>query len=516
MGSGTENTASLPPGLARARALARRGDLRGAIRHLEALAATGPDPAPAVFEIGNLTRAAGLLDQAEAAFRKVMELRPGSVEGATNLANVLAAKGQTAAAIAILTNVRSVLPGNPLVELSLADALFADDRIDAALAEYDRLAGLYPEIPAVHANRGEALARLGRHAAAIAALDRAAALDPANPDIARNRAFSRLATDDLAGGFADYEARLNPDLPGAPVRTNLSVPRWDGTVPLDGPLLVVAEQGLGDEIRFAAAVPRLIAQAGPVILECDARLVGLFADSLPDAEVIAYDRRRDGARAVFDYAHLSDRAGAPPAAWIEAGSLPHFLRMPDAEALAPRGYLAANTMRACLMRARLKTEGAGRPLVGFSWGSGAAERPRERFYPPLAAWLPVLRGLNATFVDLQYMTSDADRAALRKTSGAEIIATDELDKRNDMSTAACLAAAMDAVVGVSSSVAAMAGAVGTPTVEVTPERTWVPQIGGRDAWLGPVIPAYPDTPGDWDQAMGRALAALRGIVGAAG
>ena len=101
-------------------------------------------------------------------------------------------------------------------------------------------------------------------------------------------------------------------------------------------------------------------------------------------------------------------------------------------------------------------------------------------------------------------------------SGAEIVGTDDLDKRNDLSTAACLAAAMDAVIGVSSSVAAMAAAVGTPTVEVTPERSWVPLIGGRDAWLGSVVAAYPDTPGDWPAAMGRALAELKDILDLAG
>lgn len=508
MASGTQRAEELSDGIERARELARRGDLQSAIGILETLAERSADPAPAIFEIGNLTKAAGLYDQAEAAFRKVMERYPGSVEAATNLANVLSAKGQAATAIAILRNVQSVVRGNPIVDISLADALFADDRITEALAAYDALAGRYPDYAPVHANRGEALARLGRHAEAIAALDQAAALDSANPNIMRNRAFSRLAQGDLRAGFADYEARLNPILPAAPVRVNLNAPRWDGTLPLDGPLLVAAEQGLGDEIRFAAALPHLIERAGDVIVECDPRLVELFADSLPGARVLAYDRRRDGQRPVFDYAHLPD----PPAAWIEAGSLPHVLALPDGEPMARRGYMATNRPRASLLHARLEADALDRPLVGFCWGSGAAERPRQRYYPPLQDWVPLLTGLDAAFVDLQYISSEADRAAFRSLCGIEIIGTDDLDKRNDLSTAAGLAFAMDAVVGVSSSVTAMAAAVGTPTVEVTPERTWVPLVDGRDAWLGPLVAAYPDAPGDWRQAMSRALGTLRQVL----
>ena len=512
MDSGKQRTETASDTIARARSLARGGDLQTAIAELEALSQRSADPAPAVFEIGNLAKAAGLYDQAEAAFRKVMEHYPGSVEAATNLANVLSAKGQSGTAIAILRNVQSVVRGNPIVDISLADALFADDRIEEALAAYNGLVRRYPDFAAVHANRGEALARLGRHREAIAALDKAAARDPSNPSIVRNRAFSRLALNDLRAGFADYEARLNPALHSAPVRLNLTAPRWDGRLPLDGPLLVVAEQGLGDEIRFAAALPRLMERTDALIVECDPRLVELFAASLPGVRVLAFDRRRDGQRPVFDYAHLPEA----PAAWIEAGSLPHVMALPDGEPMAPDGYMAANQPRADLLRTRLSSEAGNRPLIGFCWGSGAAERPRQRYYPTLQSWVPLLTGIDGAFVDLQYISSEADRAAFRSLCGVEIIGTDDLDKRNDLSTAACLAKAVDAVVGVSSSVAAMAAAVGTPTVEVVPERLWLPLINGRDVWLGPSVSAYPERAGNWKQSMARALTALRNALQSAG
>ena len=508
MASETHTADDISSGIARARDLARHGNLRAAIAGLEALAQRSADPAPAIFEIGNLTKAAGLYDEAEAAFRQVMKTYPGSIEAATNLANVLSAKGQAATAITILRNVQSVVQGNPIVDISLADALFADERIDEALAAYDGLAARYPDYAPVHANRGEALARLGRHAEAVAALDQAAALAPSNPSIIRNRAYSRLPLGDLRAGFADYEARLDPALPTAPVRTNLEAPRWDGTLPLDGPLLVVAEQGLGDEIRFAAALPHLIERAGEVMVECDPRLVDLLAASFPQTRVFAFDRRRDGLRPVFDY----DRLPVRPAAWIEIGSLPHRMDLPGKIPMATMGFIQTNQALAGQLRARFLAEAGDRPLIGFCWGSSAAGRSRKRFYPALQDWVPLLTGFDAAFVDLQYLASEDDRAVFHDLCGVDIIGTDDLDKRNDLTTAACLAYSMDAVIGVSSSVASMAAAVGTPTVEVTPERSWLPLIDGRDAWLGPIVSAHPDRPGDWKQAMTRAIGAMRDIL----
>ena len=55
----------------------------------------------------------------------------------------------------------------------------------------------------------------------------------------------------------------------------------------DGTLLVWGEQGLGDEIMFASMVPDLVDKGLNVVLECDARLVGLFSQSFPEVTCVA-------------------------------------------------------------------------------------------------------------------------------------------------------------------------------------------------------------------------------------
>ena len=81
------------------------------------------------------------------------------------------------------------------------------------------------------------------------------------------------------------------DVPGkVPVMAANSVWRaWTGGRLKNKRLLVRAEQGVGDQILFASLIPDLAAarkaEGGSVMLECEPRLVPLFARSFPDVTV---------------------------------------------------------------------------------------------------------------------------------------------------------------------------------------------------------------------------------------
>ena len=491
-----------------ARSLAREGDMVAAIERLRRRAVTVSDPSPFYFEIGNLAKATGLLDEADQAYRSVLQHRPQSIEAATNLANTLAAKGQRRSATAILSNVMKAAPGHPMVEGSVCDMIAAQGQIEEAAACYTGLAERHPDYAVAHANLGEMLVRLGRHDEALVALDRAAGLAPGDAEIVLNRAFSKLALGQVESGLMDYEARLDPSLIEAPVRRNLHAPRWTGDSAIDGPVLVVCEQGLGDEIRFASLVPALVERVSSVALECDARLISLFERSLPGVTVVASHRHKDAKRPIFNYSHLSFE----PTAWIEAGSLPLQLGLCDDSSFSSPGYLKADPVRVALFRARLKAKASDTPLVGFVWGSSARDPSRQRHYPELDEWAPVLSVPAVTFVDLQYIPSSDDRAAISQGLGVHIIDTEDVDKRNDLTATAALTAALDVVIGVSSSVTSMSAALGVPTIVINPERSWVSMIGGREAWLGQIRWVHPDPGAGWSHAMQRSADLLRHVL----
>ncbi len=499
--------------IVRARQLAAGGDSEAAVALLGGLLREAPDDPDLLFALGVIARSAGLLDEADRAFRAVLEHRPNTVEAVVNLAGVLVAKGNPVPAVTILRRLHETAPALAPAALGLRAALLAVEDFAGALAVYDRLVGQRPDLAQAHANRAEVLNRIGRYREAFAAIDTAFRLAPDDPRVALNRGFALLMAGRLEEGFAAYEARLDPALATAPLRRNLSAPRWTAGPP-PRLLLVAAEQGLGDELRFAASVVRLLALGVGVIVEVEPRLVALFRRSLPDARVVPYDRRRSGVRPIFDYGWLAE-LGPAPDGWIEAGSLPLRLGLPRAEPIAPAGYLRPDRDRAAAFRDRLRVGDRSSTLVGLVWGSSRRDSDRSRYYAPLDAWAPILALPGVRFVDLQYTDSDADRAAIRERFGVAVTAVDFLDKRNDLDGEAALAAGLDAVVGMSSSVTALAGAVGTPTVEILRERAWLPKLGGRDGYFGSIRLVEAEPPGHWPLVMQRAAVLLTGLAGGA-
>ena len=124
-------------------------------------------------------------------------------------------------------------------------------------------------------NYGNVLREAGDPEGAIPFLQRAIQLDPANITAQFNLAVAYLLSGDYARGWPQYETRwqyehLNGLLP------NWSQPRWTGQDLTGKTILVLAEQGHGDNIQFIRFVGDLTARGGRVIVQVNASLIPLF------------------------------------------------------------------------------------------------------------------------------------------------------------------------------------------------------------------------------------------------
>jgi Flp pilus assembly protein TadD len=524
-----------------------RGDHVGA--EASARKALTADGGPLAWRFIGLAREQkGDLTEALAAYQTAHELAPTDPDTLRDLARLARRMKQPGMAAELLVHIRQLAPGDPCDVRDLAAVLRDLDRCGEALDVVRKGLASSPNDPylwtllgAIAAQNGDdgeamvfheeavrlapkavpilhnlALARLqvGDAAGARDTCDAALAAAPSPPQAASirmARASAGLCLGDLPGGWADYSARLDPARREA-LAFDLAAPRWAPPAPLRGKrLLLVGEQGLGDEVMFGGMIGDVLEALGPdghLILAVEARLVGLFAQAFPAVEVVSHDTvtvvgqlRRTvlglAADAIDTWAPLGDLL---PVLRSELGRF-------DAGA-----YLPPEPDRVAKWRANLAGFGAG-PKVGIIWKSRLMTGLRTRGFAPFEAWAPVLRTPGATFVNLQYGTTHTERAWADMALGVEIVQPPGLDLMQDLDDLAGLCGALDLVIGAPTATTNLAAAGGTETWMVCAPDAW-PTLGtGGYPWYPDARAFLPEagktgTDKDWEGQMTRVAQAL--------
>ena len=480
--------------------LSSQGRHAQAIAQFERALALQPDDPKVLFALGNTANQLGLAGPAEQFFRHVLALDPGRLEAIVNLANLLRAAGQYDAAIALLDPALARQPHSPELHLTLGSAWREKGDFPKAASHYQAALDISPNYAAALANLGDMRCDAGDRAAARTLYDKAVKADPANPQARLNRAVLHLLNGDLKEAWRDYAARTQ--LPGkVPVmgsEQRLAV--WTGGPLTRTRLLVRAEQGVGDQILFAGLIPDLTARAqaqgGSVILECEPRLVSLFARSFPDVTVRPAVIRTIGAMATADYGWLKAAGGATAA--VLMGSLPKYLRGTPEAFPKPHRFLVPDPDETARWRDFFEHGGTGKKIIGISWRSAkAAGGDRSLQYAPLQDWATFLRGTDADFVCAQYGAVDEEIAALEQMSGRKILVPQSLDQKNELDRTCAMLSALDAVVSAPTAVSWLAAGAGVRTLKILYGEVWTAM--GHD--YEPFAPAceclMPATQGDW-------------------
>jgi predicted O-linked N-acetylglucosamine transferase (SPINDLY family) len=128
----------------------------------------------------------GRFDDAIAACRRAIELKPDYPEACNNLGNALNDSGRFDEAIASYRQAIQLKGDHPEVHNNLGIALRGTGRLDEAVASYRRAIELKPDYPEAHNNLGNALKEMGQLDEAIAAYRRATVLRPKLSDAHSN------------------------------------------------------------------------------------------------------------------------------------------------------------------------------------------------------------------------------------------------------------------------------------------------------------------------------------------
>jgi tetratricopeptide (TPR) repeat protein len=304
----------------------------------------------------------------------------------------------------------------------------------------------------LHRDLGVALQELGRADEAIEAYDRALAVNPSDATARWHRSLALLLVGRFEEAWPDYEVRLMDE---ARPQRSVPVPRWTEQALPSGRLLVLAEQGLGDEIMFASCIPDLVRAGAEIVLEAHPKLAPIYRRSFPTVEV----------RAGTQFEPLDWAArDAGIERYIEVGSLPSRFRRTRADFPERGAYLQADAEKVRRWRARIDTLGG--PAVGISWRGGTDKSRRHLRSPRLEDLASLLEVPGVRWVSLQYDARAEEIEAFRNATGGRFHHWQ--DAIDDYDETAALLAALDHTVTVCTAIVHLAGALGQPVVVMAP------------------------------------------------
>jgi tetratricopeptide (TPR) repeat protein len=443
------------------------------------------------YDRGTRFQEAGQLAEAIDCLRRSAALKPHDSRALNNLGVAWKEAGRPELAEAAYQAALACDPQSSAIWFNLGNSRREANRLDDAVDCYQRALESAPRDHKILVNMAVALKDLHRLPEALECLDRV--LGDA-PDLAAAR-FDRsliwLTQGNLAAGWDEYEWRLESE----PL-SHRAIRHADAVSLAGQSVRILAEQGIGDQVMFASCLPEIAHAATPCVVECDPRLVPLFARSFPNIQVVA---RASAHREVQP--DVSEDASEVTEF---LGSLPRYTRRRLEDFPATVGFLKADPPSVASWRARL-SRGGGRFKVGIAWRGGKDRETQNKRSIRLEEWGPLFQVPGIRFFNLQHGPAAEEAAVARNRFGVTLDDGTDCDPLKNLDDFCAKIAALDLIISADNSTVHLAAALGRPVWTLLPfsaDWRWMLE---RES-----TPWYPTmrllrcrSAGDWPDVMRR-------------
>lgn len=496
-----------------------KNQLEDAIATYQKAIALNPKYPEAYYNLGNACKAKGDLAAAKIHYQKTISLKPNFPEVHNNLGLVLQEEGYIEAAISCYQEAIKLNPeyaeahnnlGNAFEETknlekaiscyeksltlnsnyidaynNLGNVLLSLGKAEEAIACYQKALELNPNYVQAHYNYANALKDLDRLEDAIAKLQYTLTLDPNFAEAHKNLGISLLIKGEFASGFAEYEWRWYTK----EYRKIASFqPVWHGGDLQGKKILLLCEQGFGDNIHFIRYAP-LIAQLGAhITLACYEELYRLFKTVSGIEEIVT-----SGTTVEYDYC-------APTI------SLPYLMGTTTETIPTNIPYLFPPKTSAIILESARNIY----LKIGIVW-AGNPGHPNDRNRScSLLNFLPLLDIPGIAFYSLQKGAKAQDLTALNLAGKIQDLG----EKINDFADTAAIIDQLDLVICVDTSVAHLAGAMGKPVwVLLSKVADWRWMLEREDNPWYPTLRLFRQTKlGDWHPVFQKVALELEKLV----
>lgn len=467
-----------------------------AIRSYERVMALQPDFSDVYYNCGNALQELKRTDEAISRFRSCLELNPGHNSAHHNLANALRDLKEINEALKHYALSDQCDHNNPDMHCNWGLAWQLDERWDKAIDCFEVAINQKANHAASHINLGGALAVQERFDEACAALRRGVELDDSCKDAKFNLGLTLLTIGQFEEGWKFYDTRLS--LPEK-VRSPIAKPIWNGDLKIDGPLLVWAEQGYGDNIQFVRYIPILQELGLQVTLSSRKPLLELFRQCLQPNCPPLVDHIPAQLQQFEHHVPMLSLPRIFCTSLATVPMMPGYLKVPSAipkKLSFDRKPFALN--------------------IGLVWASGVDNKdmyadkslPLELLFPVFDSWreerLVVLHSLQVGI--------DAAQLEPYRTCRGVLDWSDKLESFYDT---ACVINQLDLIISVDTAVGHVAGAMDKPTWLMLQHNADFRWLRGRSD-----TPWYPNMSlirqqklGDWPSAVNQLQERLQQLLG---
>lgn len=236
------------------------------------------------------------------------------------------------------------------------------------------------------------------------------------------------------------------------------MPQWNFERPKDDTVLVMPEQGVGDELLYFHNLNLVLENAKKVYVACDPRLEKILSHAYPRAIMVPIVRIEN------KDIHIPEKVMGEITSWIAGGSLAGLCYARYGRHVYHSGYIHLPEKTKDHWHAKLadfRTQNPDALFIGLCWRSGLAAASRNIHYliPDEVSHL-MKQFPHAVFFNLQYGDCAKERKKIEKRSGQALVQLEGLDLRDDFESTAAVIAQLDAVITAGTAVHRLTTAVG--------------------------------------------------------
>ena len=392
------------------------------------------------------------LEKSQENYQLSIKQDPNSIPSIINLGNLFQEQERHEEAIIQYKKAIMINPNDEKIYNNLGLSYFGMNLYENALEEYRKAINLNPKYEEAIFGLGNSYDMIGNPGEAMKELNRVIAINPNHARAFFNLAMIQLALGNFMDGWKNYGWRFKEEINRESVLANLNIPLWDQSKKIQN-ILVIAEQGVGDQILFYSLLNELLDFNLSVTVMIEYKLLSLFQRSMPKIQFIERGIKIDEAE--FD-------------AYIPMCDLGKMFRkeLSDFEKVKDH-YLYANEQKINAIKIKMSKN---KLKCGISWKSNNAIMGKGKSFE-LEFLEPLLKNQNIQFINLQYGDVNHDLSHIKNKYQTDILDTSDIDNYEDIEGLAALIDSCDIIVTSSNSNAHLAGALGKETYLILPKAS---------------------------------------------